>query len=331
MRDGHAVMAPFFGAMREGAEAGRAALSKVAEGALFRMCHPFGDLRGADAWWEAAMAPLAGALPDLERVEYIHIAGRDDAGALWVGSGGYYCGTWARPWLGMPATGQIAHLRFHEFYRIEEGVCVEMQALWDLPEMMMQAGVWPMAPQLGRFLHVPGPQSSDGLGPHDGARSGAARRHVVDMLTALKRHPSEGGPEVMEMERYWHPKMMWYGPAGIGSGRGIEGFRRHHQIPFLKGMPDRGQFVGDITYHFMAEGDYVGVTGWPNMIQTISADGWLGIPPMGKRVTMRSLDFWRLEGGLIRENWVLVDLLDMYAQIGVDVLARMRELAAIRP
>ena len=41
---------------------------------------------------------------------------------------------------------------------------------------------------------------------------------------------------------------------------------------------------------------------------------------------MRSLDFWRVKDGLIRENWVLVDLLDAYAQLGVDVLARMREL-----
>ena len=29
--------------------------------------------------------------------------------------------------------------------------------------------------------------------------------------------------------------------------------------------------------------------------------------------------------GLIRENWVLVDLLDVYDQIGVDVFARIRE------
>ena len=70
--------------------------------------------------------------------------------------------------------------------------------------------------------------------------------------------------------------------------------------------------------------DYAAVTGWPNMKQTISADGWLGIAPAGQKITLRSLDFWRMEGGLIRENWVLVDLLDIYAQLGVDVLARMR-------
>ena len=31
---------------------------------------------------------------------------------------------------------------------------------------------------------------------------------------------------------------------------------------------------------------------------------------------------------LIRENWVLVDLLHVWHQLGVDVLARMREVSA---
>jgi hypothetical protein len=37
------------------------------------------------------------------------------------------------------------------------------------------------------------------------------------------------------------------------------------------------------------------------------------------------VDFWRMENGLIRENWVLVDLLHVYAQLSVDVFKRMRE------
>jgi hypothetical protein len=41
-------------------------------------------------------------------------------------------------------------------------------------------------------------------------------------------------------------------------------------------------------------------------------------------ITLRSLDFWRIENGQIRENWVLVDLLDVYRQLGVDVLGRMQ-------
>ncbi len=66
------------------------------------------------------------------------------------------------------------------------------------------------------------------------------------------------------------------------------------------------------------------VTGWPNMIQTASHDGWMGIAPSGKKITMCSLDFWRIEDGLVRENWMMVDIQDAYRQLGVDVFARLR-------
>lgn len=38
----------------------------------------------------------------------------------------------------------------------------------------------------------------------------------------------------------------------------------------------------------------------------------------------------RLAGGLIRENWVLVDLLDAHRQIGTDPLERMRQMNRAR-
>ena len=63
---------------------------------------------------------------------------------------------------------------------------------------------------------------------------------------------------------------------------------------------------------------------------SVTGDGWMGIAPTGQEILLRSLDFWRLEEGLIRENWVLVDLLDAYQQLGVDVLARMREFNKTR-
>jgi len=197
---------------------------------------------------------------------------------------------------------------------------------------MMQAGAWPMAPSLGREWHVPAPASNDGIvaGPYDDGEGARTCQHIIDMLDHLKKHPGQGGPEVMEMPRFWHPRMTWYGPSGIGTGRGIEGFRKWHQIPFLNGMPDRGQYVDEINYHFFGDRNFAAVTGWPDMYQTITHDGWLGIPPIGKKIEMRSLDFWRVEDGLIRENWVLVDLLHMYHQIGVDVFSRMREFNKVR-
>ena len=237
-------------------------------------------------------------------------------------------GTFTAPFLDIPPTQRLAHMRFHEYYRIADGKIVEIQAIWDIPELMMQAGVWPMAPSVGREFCVFGPATGDGIqsGPYDVLASKASKTLVVDMLAALTRHPVEP-VEAMELPRYWSEKMNWYGPAGIGTARGIDGFRNHHQVPFLNAMPDRGQADGGLTFHFFGDGNYVGVTGWPDMKQTIIHDGWLGIAPAGQRITMRSLDFWRVENGKIRENWVLLDLINIFAQIGVDVFARMRQMS----
>ena len=296
----------------------------LAPDAVVRLSHPWGEMPGQD-WYDRAYAPLLAAMPDLERRDLIVMAGADDDGAQWVGAMGHYMGTFVAPLHDIPPTGHLAHMRYHEFYRFDGDRVTEVQAIWDLPELMMQARAWPMSPALGREICVPGPMTQDGLADHDPAGSTASREVVIDMLTHLTRHPSQGGPEVMEADRFWHPRMMWYGPASIGTARGFEGFRHWHQIPFLNAFPDRaGGTTGGLTSHFFAEGDYVAVTGWPNMDMTLSGDGWLGLPPTGQRLTMKSLDFWRVEAGLIRENWVLVDLLDVYAQLGIDVLARLR-------
>ena len=107
----------------------------------------------------------------------------------------------------------------------------------------MQANAWPMAPSLGLEYHIPGPATLDGHvpGPWDPDKSNKSCQHIVDMLNHMKRHPTQGGPEVMEMPKFWHPKMNWYGPAGIGTGRGISGFRNWHQIPPSEGAPKKRQ------------------------------------------------------------------------------------------
>ncbi|WP_430449333.1 ester cyclase [Rhodophyticola sp.] len=299
-----------------------AAQSVFEDGAIVHLAHPFGTMDGPGAFFEDALGRLGHAFPDLERRNTIVLEGRTDAGATWVGACGYYCGAFMNPFLDIPPTGRMAAMRLHEFYRIEAGNIVEFQGLWDIPELMMQAGVWPLSPSLGREWQVPGPATQDGLRiSGDGTKAAGI---VGDMLRALGRNAE--GVEAMRLPDYWHDACSWYGPAGIGTARGIDGFRAHHQVPFLGAMPDR---VGDPAGgHLFAEGNYVGFTGWPGMHMTLSGGTWLGIPGTGQRLTMRSLDFWRVEAGKIRENWVLVDLLDVYDQLGVDVLARMRELAS---
>lgn len=301
--------------------------------ATMQLAFPFETMDGPMGWFDTALAALAAAMPDLERRDYIVMGGPDAYGNGWVGCAGYYTGTWVAPFLDIPATGHQSAMRYHEFFRVEGDRIVEMQALWDIPELMMQSGCWPMGPSLGRWWHAPSPATQDGIrhGDNDLSTSQASVGHVLGMLDDMGKHPTEP-MEAMRLEHWWHPNFSWYGPVGIGTGRGIDGFRRHHQIPFLKAMPDRrGSSSMGIPSHFFGDGPYVGVTAWPGMLCTVSADGWLGIAPApdgGTPITMRSLDFWRVENGLIRENWVLVDLLSVWDQLGVDVLARMRELTS---
>jgi len=293
------------------------------------LAFPFEDLDGPGELYERVYQPLLQAVPDLERRDFILMAGGIEGGN-WVGCCGHYMGVFEQLWLDIPPTRHIAAMRYHEFFRVEDGQIVEMQAVWDIPQLMMQSDAWPMSPSLGVEWLVPGPATQDGLTiGFDPERAAASVELVLAMLTDMGKHPLSGGPEIMNLEKYWHPKMNWYGPSGIGSVRGIQGFRNWHQIPFLKAMPNR---TGAVTKAdvFFGDGDYVGTTGWPNMQMTLSGDGWLGIAPAGQQVTMRSLDFWRVENSLIRENWVLVDILSIYDQLGVDVFSRMREVTYAR-
>ena len=325
------LIKPFQSAMMDVEETAtrKAMCDLFAPDAELHMCHPFGDLMGPDALWNTCIEPLHAAMPDLERRDMIVLAGTTPEGRDWIGCMGNYMGTFIAPFMDIPPTGHLAHMRYHEFYQLKDGKITSMQAIWDMPELMMQSGAWPMAPQLGKFLCTPAPMSGDGLNVSGDGQ--ATMDHVMGMLTALCKYPSDPDPAVMELDEFWHPRFNWYGPAGIGTMRGISGFRNWHQIPFLRGMPDRKlDAMGDLMSEWFGQGEYVCETGWPNMRLTLSDDGWMGIAPAGKEVLLRSLDFWRMENGLIRENWVLVDLLDLYAQVGVDVFARLREFNKAR-
>jgi len=294
------------------------------------LAHPLGTMTGPDSLYDMGYAPLLEAIPDLERRDFIVVGDGGKQG--WIGSGGYYTGVFEKPWLNIPATRHIVTMRYVEYFRFENEKIVEMYALWDIPQIMMQARAWPMPPSLGREMNWPGPASHDGvvLEPYDESRAAKSMALVDAMLRGLEKH-SEGGAGAMGLEHYWHPKMNWYGPSGIGSSRRVSGFRNWHQIPFLNALPDRvARLSEDSQAPYFSDGDYVAFCGWPGLDATVSGDGWMGIAAAGQKITLRSLDFWRCEKDTIRENWVMVDILDIYHQLGVDVLARMEAMTVDR-
>ena len=151
--------------------------------------------------------------------------------------------------------------------------------------------------------------------PQDGQHSLGL---VEAMIGGLMRY-DKTDLKSMGMSRHWHPAMMWYGPGGIGTSRGIGGFERHHQAPFLHAFPDR---KGGTHRSRIAEGAYVASTGWPSVRATHRGD-YLGVPASGRAIEMRVMDWWRCEGGLLAENWVFIDLPHLMLQMGVDLLDRI--------
>ena len=126
----------------------------------------------------------------------------------------------------------------------------------------------------------------------------------------------------MEMEKYWDVEnMMWYGPSGIGTTKGLKGFQDYHQIPFLEAFPDRGVNSDQTKSNYVniADGNYVCHFGHNVMYGTHTGDAWLGLKPSGVKFNMSVQDFWRCENGQLVENWVMLDLVNVLDQFGVNV------------
>lgn len=290
--------------------------------------HPINELHDLRAVCSQLWRPLRHALPDVERREDIVAGGRYRDGSL-VGCLGHYVGTFENDWLGIPATRQVVAVRFAEGHELRGEKIIRSYVFIDFLDLMRQAGYWPIAPSLGCEMRWLPPATHDGLilTPQDDAISQRSIERVLRMHAALGYYngqpPTREVLDLMQMVQHWHPNFMWYGPAGIGSTRGLMGFEDYHQIPFLVAFPDRG---GTDKGHFIRIGDghYAVTGGWGYLQATHTGDNYLGLPATGKRVAMRVMDFYRCDEQTIVENWVPFDIPHLLLQMGVDVFGRMR-------
>ncbi|MDT3437168.1 ester cyclase [Haloarcula sp. 1CSR25-25] len=288
---------------------------------IFHGPAPIDRLEGRAAIESELWKPLLTAFPDLEKNDYILFGGEFE-GEEWVCATGNLVGTFENEWLEVPPTGHATWLRYGEFHRFEDGKIAETRLLIDILDVLRQAG-YTLFPSLAPEVVIPGPTTQDGvlLDEQDVAESAKTMDLVEGMLFDGLNSYEEAGLDGMGMAEYWHEDFGWYGPAGIGTTRGIDGFQDFHQGPFLDAFPDR-----EVGYHDarLAEGNYCASTGWPAVVGTHLGDGWLGLPATGNAVDMRVIDVWRREGELLAENWVFIDMIDLLDQIGVDVFERIR-------
>jgi predicted ester cyclase len=280
--------------------------------------HPINSQRGAAAVVSKVWSPLLAACPDLERRDEIVIAGEFKASeskdGVWVAAMGHYCGLFQRDWLGIPATGTTLNIRYGEFSRMLDGRIVECYTILDLLDVMRQAQCWPdLPPSPGVVDRWPGPATRDGVSSvvADAADSDRSLRLVEAMIAGLMRYDQKS-LDSMQQPLYWTPSFMWYGPAGIGTARGMQNYRDVHQRPFLAAFPDR---VGGNHKCRIGDGNYVASTGWPSIRATHRAN-YLGQPATNKPITMRVMDFWRRDADKLAENWVFIDMPDLLRQFG---------------
>ena len=94
---------------------------------------------------------------------------------------------------------------------------------------------------------------------------------------------------------FWHDKMIWYGPSGIGTGRKLEGFVDNHQLPFRKTFKERNYWkLGH--YCELGDGHFSMTAGWHSIQAVYGSDDWLGYKSDNQNVTMRIMDFYHHHG-----------------------------------
>ena len=134
----------------------------------------------------------------------------------------------------------------------------------------------------------------------DGAQANKARQQVlVDTLQnkgELGRIREFIDPAVLDHSR---PPGL---PDGIDGVKAVLGMIR-------EAFPDHDAMV----VHMVAEGDLVAT--YKTFTGTNSGE-FFGMPPTGRRATIRVMDFVRYEGGKVAEHWNIVDMAGLMQQLG---------------
>ena len=141
---------------------------------------------------------------------------------------------------------------------------------------------------------------------NDLSKTDATRQVIEAMVDGLNHH------QINAMAAFFHPKFRWMGNAGCGVKRGLKKFQDNWQRPFQAAFSDKVAVdearlvIGEWAASFGAQ-------------YAVHSGEFMGIPPTGKRVEIRYMDFWKVVDGKIVDNWVMVDFPHVLRQLGVDV------------
>ena len=291
--------------------------------------HPLNEFSGLQDFKDKFWKPLFEALPDIERREQLVIGGafRDK---IQIGSISIISGTFEKPLFGIKPINKMINLKCCEVHELKNNKIIESHILIDLLDLIFQTGINPIYPSRGIEGNWLNPINTDGVNffEKDIKVSEASLDQSLIMQRSLNIKPELETISDQELKekltkhpqnKFWHDKMIWYGPSGIGTSRRLEGFINNHQLPFRKTFKERNYWkLGH--YCELGDGKFSMTAGWHSIQAIYGSDDWLGYKSNNQNITMRVMDFYHHDEGKIRENWVPIDLIHILKQIDIDVL-----------
>lgn len=296
---------------------------------------PLNQIIGIEAVVAQVWHPLRAAFPDLKRHTDIFLGGMS-GDKEWIAARGYLIGTFFNDWLGIPATGRKTNIRFGQFYAMHDGKIAESYLIFDMLDVIRQAGFQLLPPSRGaEGGKVIASMTRDGvlLMEQDPLETRQTAQLVREMGRGLRRYNRDRDSRdlrSMSGGDQWHKHFHWYGPCGIGSCYTLEEFEDFHQRPWLEGFGDRnpnftgGRLLGIGDDTILAEGNYAALGIWDTPYSRHNGP-YMGVPPSGKVMTLRDFDWYRREGSYLVQNWVPIDMIDLFMQMGVNLFERLQE------
>ena len=172
--------------------------------------HPVNITTGAKGYFSDILSPMIHSFKGFQRRDNILIGGEYQGGE-WVTSTGYFLGHFDKPWLGIPPSKRLEHIRYGEFHRMQDGEIIQSQIFLGIAELLIELELWPLSSSGGYEGVMPGPATHDGIVLSHSVPSQS--RTTADLVEAM----------LMELTSvdcawrpYWDDNMIWYGPGGFG-------------------------------------------------------------------------------------------------------------------
>eukprot|EP00419_Tripos_fusus_P027840 CAMPEP_0172725988 /NCGR_PEP_ID=MMETSP1074-20121228/89681_1 /TAXON_ID=2916 /ORGANISM="Ceratium fusus, Strain PA161109" /LENGTH=406 /DNA_ID=CAMNT_0013552883 /DNA_START=101 /DNA_END=1324 /DNA_ORIENTATION=+ len=275
----------------------------------------FGPSHGVQQWFYSEHMHFNIACPDIQWQDFIRAA--TDGTCT---SASYGLGRWMEPFAGVPPPSNKPFVRIHDldFYLLEGNRIKINWCIIDVVNLFEQVGykIVPPAPMPSGGYRAPNSMDgfpaplSESVNPADTMLS----NRIWNMAIQEDYVQNTGGA------RWWAEDMVWYGPGGIGTAYSKQDYRTHFLEP-LHGAFSNVSMQLDLS---VCEGKYCGAHFYLHARHT---GAWLGKQATGKKVRLRCGAHAHFEGGRMVEGWLIIDVPQAFADMGIDLFARARDVA----